>query len=342
MGTVFFRLLVGAAFAWGGWRLGVALLPPGLWFLPLLIGGGVVGGLVAPYLTTQPMAWLLKKMTQMPAPTLLAGVIGLLIALLASAMITLPLSLLPGPWGRVLPLLVSFIFTYMVVSMMMSRARDLFHFLGFPHEAPKEGIPLLVDTSALIDGRIADVSNTGFVMGQLIIPSFVLSELQHIADSPDPQRRRRGRRGMDVLDRIQKDSVVPVQITEVEVEGEGVDDKLVRLAKDWSCSIVTTDFNLNRVAQLQGLKVLNLNDLATAVRPAVLPGEEMDIRIIQEGKELGQGVGFMDDGTMVVVEGGKRFLNTKVGIVITRVLQTAMGRMIFAQIKDGSEREKEP
>jgi len=335
----FFRLLVAVVLGIVGWRVGVAAAG-GLWFLPLAIGGAVVGALVAPYITTLPLAWAVKKISQVPTPTLLAGVIGLLIALLSSALLTLPLSLFPGAWGRVLPLVMAIVLTYLIVSLMMSRALDFFRFLGFTHEASKEVVPMLVDTSALIDGRIADVSGTGFVMGRLLIPSFVLAELQHIADSPDPQRRRRGRRGLEMLQRIREDTVVPLQIVEVDMEGDGVDDKLVRLSKTWSAPIVTTDFNLNRVAELQGVKVLNLNDLATAVRPVVLPGEEMEIRIIQEGKELGQGVGFLDDGTMVVVEGGKRFLNSKVEIVITRVLQTAMGRMIFAQIKDHERGDK--
>ena len=337
--VIFFRLLIAAVLGLVGWRVGEAAAGwP--WFLPLAVGGAVVGALVAPYITTQPLSWGVKKISQVPTPTLLAGVIGLLIALLASALLTLPLSLFPGSWGRVLPLVMALVLTYLIVSLMTSRARDFFRFLGLTHEASKEGVPMLVDTSALIDGRIADVSGTGFVMGQLLIPSFVLAELQHIADSPDPQRRRRGRRGLEMLHHIREDSEVPLQIVEVDIEGDGVDDKLVRLSKSWNCPIVTTDFNLNRVAELQGVKVLNLNDLATAVRPVVLPGEEMEIRIIQEGKELGQGVGFLDDGTMVVVEGGKRFLNSKVEIVITRVLQTPMGRMIFAQMKNHERGEK--
>jgi len=333
------RLLIAAILGIVGWRVGAAAAGwP--WFVPLALGGAVLGYLAAPYVTTIPFTWAMKKLAAVPTPTLLAGVIGLLIALLASALLTLPLSLFPGAWGRVLPLVMAIILTYLIVSLMMSRARDFFRFLGFTHEASKEAVPMLVDTSALIDGRIADVSGTGFVMGQLLIPSFVLAELQHIADSPDPQRRRRGRRGLEMLQRIREDSVVPLQIVEVEMEGDAVDDKLVKLSKSWNCPIVTTDFNLNRVAELQGVKVLNLNDLATAVRPVVLPGEEMELRIIQEGKELGQGVGFLDDGTMVVVEGGKRFLNTKVEITITRVLQTAMGRMIFAQMKNHERADK--
>jgi uncharacterized protein YacL len=191
-----------------------------------------------------------------------------------------------------------------------------------------------VDTSAIIDGRIADISQTGFIPGSLIIPRFVLDELQHIADSYDAVRRNRGRRGLEMLAKLQKESGVSVEITEMDVKDiREVDGKLVRLAKIFGCGIVTNDFNLNRVAELQGVQVLNVNELANAVRPVVLPGEEMAVRIIQEGKEFGQGVGFLDDGTMIVVEGGRRHINNRIDVVVTRVLQTAAGRMIFAHPK---------
>jgi uncharacterized protein YacL len=193
---------------------------------------------------------------------------------------------------------------------------------------------LLVDTSAIIDGRIADISEAGFVPGTLVLPRFVLDELRHIADSADALRRNRGRRGLDILNRLQKESPVPIEITDVDFEDvQDVDSKLVRLASIYGCPILTNDFNLNRVAELQGIQILNINQLANAVKSVVLPGEEMTTRIIQEGKESGQGVGFLDDGTMVVVEGGRRHLNEEVEIVVTRVLQTVAGRMIFAQPK---------
>nr|MDA8187384.1 hypothetical protein [Dehalococcoidales bacterium] len=195
----------------------------------------------------------------------------------------------------------------------------------------------LVDTSAIIDGRIADISQTGFITGTLVVPKFVLNELQHIADSADALRRNRGRRGLDILNRLQKDSVVPIHISEYEVNGvNDVDSKLVKLAKHLHCPIVTNDFNLNRVAAIQGVRVLNINELANAVKSVVLPGEEMIVRVIQEGKEHGQGVGYLEDGTMVVVEGGRRFINCDVEVVVTRVLQTVAGRMIFAHPRDQS------
>lgn len=195
---------------------------------------------------------------------------------------------------------------------------------------------LLVDTSAIIDGRIADISKAGFIDGTLLVPRFVLLELQHIADSADPLRRARGRRGLDMLNRLQKEAVVPLQISEVDADDVvGVDSKLVKIARTYHCPVITNDFNLNRVAELQGVKVLNINELANAVKPVVLPGEEMQVHVIQEGKELGQGVAYLDDGTMVVVENGRKYMNNDVEVVVTRVLQTVAGRMIFAQMKNG-------
>ena len=199
---------------------------------------------------------------------------------------------------------------------------------------PRAELKILLDTSAIIDGRIADISETGFIMGTLVAPRFVLEELQHIADSSDSMRRARGRRGLDILQRLQKDTRVPVEITDADPEEiHEVDAKLVKLARQWHCPIITNDFNLNRVAELQGVKVLNINELSHAVKPIMLPGEELSIKIMQEGKEYGQGVGYLDDGTMIVVEGGKSFIGSAVTVSVTRVLQTVAGRMIFAQPK---------
>jgi uncharacterized protein YacL len=204
---------------------------------------------------------------------------------------------------------------------------------GKPAPAPEK---VLVDTSAIIDGRIADIGQTGFISGTLVVPRFVLEELQHIADSSDSLRRNRGRRGLDILSRLQKETTVPVEITDADAEGtHEVDAKLVKLARQWHCSIITNDFNLNRVAGLQGVKVLNINELAHAVKPILLPGEEMPVKIIQDGKEPGQGVGYLDDGTMIVVEGGRQHVGNTLDVTVTRVLQTIAGRMIFAQPKPG-------
>ena len=190
----------------------------------------------------------------------------------------------------------------------------------------------ILDTSVIIDGRIADISRTGFIGETMLVPRFVLNELQHIADSSDSLRRNRGRRGLDMLNKLQKESVVPIRISDLDVdEVREVDDKLVMLAKQLHCPVITNDYNLNRVAELQGVMVLNVNELANAVKVIFLPGETMQVHIIQEGKEVGQGVGYLDDGTMVVVENGKRYINQTIEAMVTKVLQTAAGRMIFAQ-----------
>jgi len=202
------------------------------------------------------------------------------------------------------------------------------------HGAPvsAEERPVLLDTSVIIDGRIADISQTGFISGTMIVPRFVLNELQHIADSPEVLRRNRGRRGLDMLNRLKEESVTPVRITDMDVqEAREVDDKLIMLAKNLRCPILTNDYNLNRVAQLQGVVVLNINELANAVKSVLLPGETISVRVIQEGKELGQGVGYLDDGTMIVVEEGRSYIGQTIPVLVKKVLQKTEGRLVFAQ-----------
>lgn len=289
-----------------------------------------------------PFNWGRRQLQHIPPYVFPAAIIGLVIALLISVLLALPLSMLPGLWGKITPTAVSLFLCFVAISIMVTRGREFFRMFGlsFPERVggigkvvPRNG-QVIVDTSAIIDGRIADISQAGFIPGSLIIPRFVLDELQHIADSYDAVRRNRGRRGLEMLTKLQKESNIPVNISEMDVKDvKDVDSKLVKLAKIFGCAIVTNDFNLNRVAELQGVQVLNVNELANAVRPVVLPGEEMEVRIIQEGKEVGQGVGFLDDGTMIVVEGGRRHINSRIEVVVTRVLQTAAGRMIFAHPK---------
>jgi uncharacterized protein YacL len=192
----------------------------------------------------------------------------------------------------------------------------------------------VLDTSVIIDGRIADICKLGFVEGILVIPRFVLGELQNIADSPDPLRRTRGRRGLDILNEIQKQVAIDVRISEIDYpEVREVDSKLVRLAKEMNAKVITNDFNLNKVAQFQGVEVLNINDLANALKPIVLPDEDFVIKIIKEGKEAGQGVGYLDDGTMVVIENGGKLIGKEVKVTVTSVLQTSAGQMIFTRIR---------
>lgn len=194
--------------------------------------------------------------------------------------------------------------------------------------------PKVLDTSAIIDGRIADICETGFLEGTILVPQFVLKELQYIADTPEPMRRARGRRGLDVLDKLQRGAKVPVRIIEEDfLEIKEVDQKLIELARRKGAKIVTTDYNLNKVAKLHGIEVLNVNELVNALRPVVLPGETLKVQVIREGKEPEQGVGYLEDGTMVVIEDGKKSIGQEVEITVTSVLQTPSGRIIFGREK---------
>ncbi|MGH2463714.1 MAG: PIN/TRAM domain-containing protein, partial [Candidatus Limnocylindria bacterium] len=267
------------------------------------------------------------------------GVAGILIGLLMGALIGIPLSQIEGPLGSALPIVVSLILAAIMAGAFMYKREAILKAITGLTPGGRRGVPtrVVVDTSAVIDGRIVDIGKTGFILGSLVAPRFVLDELQRIADSPEAMRRNRGRRGLEMLSALQKDSVTPVEITEETYpELDEVDAKLVALARDTGAAILTNDYNLNRVAELQGIRVLNINELANAVKAVVHPGEEMTVRIIQEGKEPGQGVGYLDDGTMIVVEGGSRFIEQDVPITVTRVLQTVAGRMIFAQPRNGT------
>jgi uncharacterized protein YacL len=303
----------------------------------------VVGFAILPYLTVVPAGWLVSKVQELSTAEFITAVAGLLLGLIMGLLLGLPLSRLDPPLGTWLPLAVSLILGLGMVGLTVAKRADLVmaaEAIGLFRRPEQEGAAsarrgdphIVVDTSAIIDGRIAEIVESGFIYGTLVIPRFVLDELQHIADSSDTLRRARGRRGLEILARMQKDSPTPVKVVEDDFpEITEVDAKLIALARSLSRAILTNDFNLNRVAELSGLRVLNINSLANAVKPAVLPGEELRVRVIQEGKEAGQGVGFLDDGTMIVVEGGSRFIDKDVDVSITRVLQTVAGRMIFAQ-----------
>lgn len=205
--------------------------------------------------------------------------------------------------------------------------------------ASAQYVPKILDTSVIIDGRIVDICRSGFIEGELIVPSFVLEELRHIADSQDSLKRNRGRRGLDVLNMIQKDLEYPVRIENVEVNSDAeVDSALLKLAQKLGGKVLTIDFNLNKVANFQGVPVLNINELANAVKPIALPGEEMTVQVIKDGKENGQGIGYLDDGTMIVIEGGRRHIGESLNVTVTSILQTAAGRMIFAKPKYTIER----
>jgi uncharacterized protein YacL len=335
-------------FGWGGAALSGPLEGSELAYTVIFgLVGALVGLIVTPYLSVIPFRRVRRGVQKMPIHRLLAILVGMVLGLVAGALAALPLSLLPDPLGQILPVIGAFFFAYLGVAVMSLRQADVFSFIrpqgdNLPFRSGnggagrgRAGQPVLLDTSVIIDGRIADISQTGFLAGPLIVPNFVLNELQYIADSTETLRRNRGRRGLELLNRLQKESMVPVQITDMDVDGvHNVDDKLVILAKQLHCPIVTNDYNLNRVAELQGVTVLNINALANAVRAIYLPGEDLTIRIIQEGKERGQGVGYLEDGTMVVVEDGERYIDQEVDTVVTKVLQTAAGRMIFARLQD--------
>ncbi len=304
---------------------------------------GALSGLVlTPYLTTRPARSIRRMLAQVDAQTLVAGLVGLIVGLAIAALLAFPLSLLPAPFGEILPFIGALFLSYFGVTVFVMRQHDIFSILlsrlprrSYDDDKQTERLPkrtILMDTSVIIDGRIADIARTGFITATLLIPRFVLNELQYVADSSDGLRRQRGRRGMEILATLQKEPMIPTQISDIDVEGtREVDDKLVILARQMKCPILTNDYNLNRVAELQGVTVLNINELANAVKAILLPGETLRVNVIQEGKEFGQGVGYLDDGTMVVVEDGVNHLRTTISVNVTKVLQTAAGRMIFAK-----------
>jgi uncharacterized protein YacL len=355
MSADFISRLVGmVVFAIMGGYLGVYLAqvlrgPIDMYGLLLGLVGALAGLVLTPFITTRPARALRALLGRLSAQTLLAGLIGMIAGLIVAALLAFPLSMLPEPLRSILPFLGVLLFSYLGIAVFVMRQNDIFSIMrvnlpgraqsGEDSNQPRDaGRTILLDTSVIIDGRIADIARTGFLVGTLLIPRFVLNELQYIADSPDSLRRQRGRRGMEVLSQLQKDPTIPVRISDIDVEGvREVDDKLVILARQLRCPILTNDYNLNRVAELQGVAILNVNELANAVKSVLLPGEALAVNIIQEGKEIGQGVGYLDDGTMVVVEDGRDHLNTKHSVVVTKVLQTAAGRMIFARMSNREE-----
>jgi len=302
--------------------------------------GALFGLVLTPTITTRPINSLRALLNQLDTRTLGAGLAGLTVGMVIAALLAFPLSLLPSPLGEVFPFIGVLLFGYIGVAVFISRKNDIFSAFGGRvfsmadrggKKEDRERV-VLVDTSVIIDGRISDIAQTGFLVGELLIPRFVLDELQHIADSADGLRRQRGRRGMEILANLQESNTIPVRISDIDVEGtREVDSKLVILARQLSCPILTNDYNLNRVAEIQGVPVLNINELANAVKAVLLPGEAVEVKIIQEGKERGQGIGYLSDGTMVVVEDGKERMNEDIKSIVTKVLQTAAGRMIFAR-----------
>jgi len=303
--------------------------------------GVLIGLILTPYFTIRPMLSFRSKLTQISPRSLFAGIIGLIVSLLVSGLLSFPLSLLPKPFSQILPIIMALVFSYFGISVFVSRQTDIFQvwtsLAGRGTDSGGSGEKefsrtILMDTSVIIDGRVADIARTGFLPGELLIPRFVLNELQYIADSGDNLRRQRGRRGLEVLSQLQKDTSISVRISDIDVEGaKSVDDKLIILARQMRSPVLTNDYNLNRVAELQGVTILNINELANSVKAVYLPGESLNVRVIQEGREPGQGIGYLDDGTMVVVQDGNEYIGVELDTVVTKVLQTAAGRMIFSK-----------
>jgi len=342
LGLIFFGV---AGFYFGDLLTGI--INQNLNTLPYAIGGSVilavVGFVVMPYISVYPINWLRSYLSKVSGPTLVSALAGLVIGLVIAALFSIPISFLPTPFSSILPFVAVLVFGYLGVAIAIGRQGDLKDMFAITKKGQRSSgqsstakwqleKSILIDTSVIIDGRIADIAHTGFVPGNLVIPRFVLNELQYIADSAESLRRQRGRRGMEVLSELQKDRTISTTIADIDVEGvREVDEKLVMLARQMQAPILTNDFNLNRVAELQGVKVLNINELANAVKSILLPGETLLVKVIQEGKEIGQGVGYLDDGTMVVIEDGREFIGKDIEVSVTKVLQTAAGRMIFSK-----------
>jgi uncharacterized protein YacL len=328
---MFYRILLMFFFIAGGYVIG---LQRGLSYEGIFYGAGI--GIIALILD------LIN--TRMGIGALIGSLTGLLTGIIFANLLYYPVrGLFSNNQGAFVSLILNVLFGYSGLFYGLRKGKDLT--LSDIVKVFKGSVrgeqPKVIDTSVIIDGRIADVCDSGFLEGTFIIPHFILQELQYIADSADSLKRARGRRGLDVLHRIQKMSNVTVKIVDEDFPNiKEVDAKLVALAKMHGGKIVTNDFNLNKVAQLQGVSVLNLNELANALKPVVLPGESMNIFIVKEGKEFNQGVGYLDDGTMVVVDNARRLINHRVDVVVTSVLQTTAGRMIFAKLKEEAEREE--
>ena len=340
-GALPFHLL--SSSQWARWTLAIAI--------------GALLGLVVGYIVGGPVVRAIGRFERAaqarPAGELVVGGVGLVLGLGAAALATFAVRPLPYV-GRYLLLPLALVLGYLFAVVGARSHRSILRLGGLgsdedraegrearesrrPRRAEREReqprqLAMLVDTSAIIDGRIGDLISTGFVDRELVIPVFVLQELQRVADSTDPQRRARGRRGLEVVHdlRLSSHAVATPEIAVPDITD--VDAKLVRVAHEMDLPILTTDYNLNKVAQIQGVQVLNVNDLANALKPAVLPGEALRVKVIREGKEASQGVGYLDDGTMIVIEGGRQRVGDTVDVEVTSVLQSASGKMIFSRV----------
>jgi uncharacterized protein YacL len=311
-------------------------------FKIMMVGSGMVTGWLWHYFLHLKV---IKLLCRIPGQEIVLKGASLLFGLLVASLLTMiakpfmdSLTFREKLGLELILLFITLEVSLIIASVKAKELNELFYGLARP-VAPKPGGRdnqlKVLDTSAIIDGRIADLCKTGFLEGVLVIPGFVLGELQKIADSADPLRRNRGRRGLDLLNRMQKENGVTLKIFDHDYEDlSEVDTKLLKMAREMEAKVITNDYNLNKVAELYGVRVLNINELSNAIKPLVLPGEEMTVRVLRDGKEHGQGIGYLDDGTMIVVEGGKNYIGLDLEILVTSVLQTAAGRMIFAKPKE--------
>lgn len=308
-----------------------------------IIIGAIIGYFLISFLLEKLLQLILNfdyKLKEISWKKIVISFLGIILGLIIGSLINLAFSIssIPG-LGLTLQILINVIFIYLGLTLAIYKSEEVFNFLFenkniFSSTKNSSITKKILDTSVIIDGRIYDICKTGFIEGKLMIPEFVLEELRHIADSSDGLKRNRGRRGLDILNKMQKDSRIEVEIVTKKYDDiPEVDSKLVKLAQEYKAKIVTNDFNLNKVSELQGVFVLNINELANAVKPVVLPGEEMDVKVIKEGKEDKQGIGYLDDGTMIVVDNGINYMDQDIAVIVTSILQTAAGRMIFAKPK---------
>ncbi len=315
----------------------------------MYIIGGIVSGIIF-FLLSKKIAGAIERgikkteadFSKTSSIALLSGAIGLILGLIVAALFSIVIGLIPVAWVSIpLTVIVYIIFGYLGLSMGVRRRKDLLGFFqtrksgkGSETKTDASVSPKILDTSVIIDGRIFDICKTGMFEGEILIPEFVLVELQRIADSGDSIKRTRGRRGLDILNRMKKELKVPVRITEIDYEDVAeVDSKLLKLAKELGGKVVTNDYNLNKVAAVQNVSVFNINELANAVKPILMAGEELAVMVVKDGKEQNQGIAYLDDGTMIVVEGARGRMDETLTVIVTSILQTAAGRMIFAKIK---------
>ncbi len=336
------RIVLAVLFGLGGWQGGVTFFPKdwsgvsrySAWVGVVVVAMGIgylVGGLIGRWLAER-MKALDRAADRRPAAELIVAALSLVVGLVVAVLAGLLVARLPiiGPYAAVV---VALIVAYIFSRIGARKHVDILRVVGIrPRQQLPPVPPRLIDTSAIIDGRLVDVVKTKFLSGQLVVPKFVLDELQRVADSNDPLKRARGRRGLELVEELKESANGGFVVHEGDYPDlDGVDAKLVRLSNELGAAVITTDFNLNKVAQIQGVEVLNMNDLANALKPAVLPGEAITVKIIREGREYDQGIGYLGDGTMIVVEGGKGLVGREVQVEVTSVLQSSSGKMIFTK-----------